>query len=1047
LSQLSLFLLGSPRIERDGRLTTLELRKAMALLVYLAVTGQQQSKDTLATIFWPESGHKQARTALRNALYLLKKALSEECFKTDWESITLNHQAGLWIDMNCFQSLLAACETHSHPTTKVCPHCLPHLVEAVAHYKGDFLAGFSLADSPAFDEWQLFQSETLRQDYSLALDKLVQGYCAHGELETAITYARQWLAFNPLHEPAHRQLIKLYAQTGQRAAALRQYDECVSLLEEELGVLPERETTTLYEQIRHGEAITKTGQGATSRPVEIIQNPLLRHNLPAQPTAFIGRQAELAAISERLGNPACRLLTLIGLGGIGKSRLALQAAAKQMDSFQDGVFFVPLVSLDSAEFLDATIASALNFSFYGSKWKNVSTTEQLLSYLRDKQMLLLLDNFEHLLTTRSQSEEEESNIALDFLSQVLAQASNVKLLITSRECLHLPEEWLLEIRGLTYLLETTEATEAPTEAMQLFIQSAQRVQAEFAVSERERAAVVNICRLLEGMPLGIEMAAAWVRMLSCDQIASEIERSLDFLATPLRGVPQRHRSLRAVFDYSWHLLNPAERSALRQFSLFRGDFSREAAEQVAEVSLPLLLILVDKSLLYCSRPGRYEMHPVMRQYAAERLAAHPTEQVASQDRFAAFYADFLLDREERLKGSQQKEALVEVEQEIENIRIACDYIFKQAKEQEIDQVLESLFFLYEVRGWLLEGEEMFAKAVQGMTQTVPNWQTLNHRQKYLLARALVAQGRFALRLSQFEKAGELLEQCLAICEEIGEQRKRGYALNNLAVLAFLLGDYGQAREHLQQGLAIFREVDDVLGLAFTLYSMGNGALAAGNYPLARQLYEESLFWHRRQGYKQGIAISVYWLAETAARQQACTEAEQIFQESLLVRQDIEDRWGIAMSLNSLGQVAFSQGDYRLAEQHYQESLQLFREIGDRKGAAAALSNLGNTSAAVLKPQEAKAYLRQALQIALEIHLTPMLLDVLCDMGVLLAQEGEEEQVVQLLNLVVQHPGSDRRTLDKAEQLLAALGVEVSPGAVMANGEPVGKLEQTVTALL
>ena len=272
-------------------------------------------------------------------------------------------RSGVWVDVDRFHSLLQACKTHGHPEADVCSECLAALADGVELYRGDFLAGFTLRDSASFDEWQFFQTEGLRRGLASALERLVQVHTAQGECETAVAYARRWLRLDPLHEPAHRHLMRLYAQAGQRAAALRQYDECMRILENELGLAPSEETACLYEQIRTRAAEKDEPPAAIARPT-VAERP--QHNLPVQPTPFIGREDELAMIKARLDNPDCRLLTLVGPGGSGKTRLALEAADGQIDEFEHGVFFVSLVPLQSVDSIVPTVAQAVGFAFHGS---------------------------------------------------------------------------------------------------------------------------------------------------------------------------------------------------------------------------------------------------------------------------------------------------------------------------------------------------------------------------------------------------------------------------------------------------------------------------------------------------------------------------------------------------------------------------------------------------------------------------------------------------------------------------------------------------------
>ncbi|MEJ2735533.1 MAG: BTAD domain-containing putative transcriptional regulator [Anaerolineae bacterium] len=516
MSTVRLSLLGPPRLEHDGKPVELDTRKTVALVAYLAMAGQSpggetHSREALATLLWPEVEPQRARANLRRSLSVLRKGIGGEWLIADRETIGTHPEVGIWLDVAHFRCLLNSPQTHSHPEAETCPDCLEALAEAVDLYQGDFLEGFSLRDSATFDEWQFFQTESLRLELAAALERLVHGHSAQGAYEQAIPNGRRWVALDPLHEPAHRQLMQLYALAGQRAAALRQYTECARILEAELGLPPAEETTSLYEQIRTSPAI-----GA--EPVRPARRP--RHNLPAQTTPFVGREAELEAIRARLREPGCRLLTLVGPGGVGKTRLALEAASSlihqtEQDGFADGVYLVRMAPLESAEALVTAVARALGFSFYGDAGGGAGPDrkQQLLDYLGQKRLLLLMDNFEHLLE------------GVELVTAMLAAAPDVKVLATSRARLGLQGEHLCTLTGMQVpdmvsLVEVEMPGEAIAySAVKLFMQTAQRVDPGFAPQPKEFMTIAHICHLVEGMPLGILLAAAWVDMLSPLEIA------------------------------------------------------------------------------------------------------------------------------------------------------------------------------------------------------------------------------------------------------------------------------------------------------------------------------------------------------------------------------------------------------------------------------------------------------------------------------------------------------------------------------------------------
>jgi DNA-binding SARP family transcriptional activator len=418
-----------------------DTRKIPALAAYIAMAGPV-SRDALMAMLWPELEPGRAQAVLRRNLSLLKKALEGEWLVIDRREVGADPQADFWLDVGRFRHLVQASSSHGHPAEEICPRCLAELEEAAALYRGDFLGGFTLRDSVAFDDWQFFEAEALRQELAAALDRLVRGHLAHHNGPAAQPHARRRLALDPLHEPAHRQLMALYAQAGQRSAALRQYRECARILDEELGLAPDSETTALHEQIRSGlpaaEVMlwSKPGPGAAAG-----------HNLPAQATPFVGRKQELAEVRARLEDPACRLLTLLGPGGIGKTRLALRAAEElaQNGRFKHGVFFCPLATIACCQGVVPAVAEALSYQFRPEAEGRFQGTPrgQLIDYMRRKQLLLVLDNYEHLLVEEASPEE-----ALGLIADLLAAAPGVKLLVTSRASLQVQGEHLYPVQGL-----------------------------------------------------------------------------------------------------------------------------------------------------------------------------------------------------------------------------------------------------------------------------------------------------------------------------------------------------------------------------------------------------------------------------------------------------------------------------------------------------------------------------------------------------------------------------------------------------------------------
>jgi predicted ATPase/DNA-binding CsgD family transcriptional regulator len=631
------------------------------------------------------------------------------------------------------------------------------------------------------------------------------------------------------------------------------------------------------------------------------------HNLPHQPLSFIGRITELAQLDERLTDPACRLLTVVGPGGIGKTCLALQAATAQLTRFRDGVYFAALAPLVDPTLIPTVIADAIRLSFAPGQ----PPKRQLLNYLRDRQMLLILDNFEHLLP------------GVNFISELLENAPGIKLLVTSRERLQLQSEGVFRLDGFSFADWTTPEAAAESSAGRLFLQSARRVKPSFALTRETLPALCSICRLVLGMPLGILLAASWTEGLTMTEIAQEIEHSFEFLEGDWRDLPERQRSLRAVFEQSWNLLTEAERAAMRCFSLFRGGFTREAAQQVARASLKTLTSLVNKSLLSRDSTGRYDVHELLRQYSAQQLDQQGHERQLYQARYAAYYANYMDVRWVLLRSAKTRADIAEIDVEIDNIRAAWNIMLEQTYLPEIAMTARVLSYFLIMRVQYEQGIDLFGRAVS-VLRALPAGETRDKA----LGEVLPGLGHFFTASGLPVKGKLLAEECFRFLQgdEATEIRLRAYI--PLCRSLLFLGELQEMKQRLQQGIGLAQQFGDPWYVGTLEFLLGLANVHLGQYEEAYRAGEAALQYLEQadDSYYQGLCCGPV-LGQTALRLRHYEEAKQYLLRSISCFQRFDDAFEVAQSNRDLSEVCALLKEFDAAKRAYQSSLHYFAKAG------------------------------------------------------------------------------------------------------------------------
>ena len=1045
---MKLILFGTPHIETDDGSPPFRRRKGLALLAYLAITQRPQGREALLGLLWPEFSPDSARNNLRRELSLLKKKLPENTLLSDANQISLDPNNALWVDALAFQNTLDG----GAKTAIGNLQSAKQMAEAVSLYGDDFLAGFNLPNCLAFEEWQETQAAQYRQMLSHSYEALINWHAQHHTFDLASHYGRLWLALDTLHEPAHRRLMTLYAQSGQQAAALRQYQACVDILEEELGIPPELATDELIEAIKAQEI--EVEQTAVLPPAP----PSVPFSLPTPATPLIGRQKELERCIQLLAeDSSCRLLTLVGPGGIGKTRLALEAGNQLSDSFADGVVFIPLSAIESANVLAETMAAQLKMTVQG----RTAVSQQLITQLKQKQRLLILDNFEQLISDE-----------VGWLSDLLSQAPEIKLLITSRERLNLEEEWTLPLTGL-------DAQSAETgEAVALFIQRAQQAVATFAPTEAERLTIQSICTLVEGWPLGIILAASWVKMLSCQEILEEITASVDFLTTQARNVPERHRSMRAVLRQAWLQISTEEQVVLKRLSVFRGGFLREAASTIAGATLSTLSSLVDKSLLTFEQGnGRYRLHEFLRQYAAEKLAEHPDHEMQTLQAHATFYFQLLAFYDHYLMDMSQGVGIQHLDNDIDNIRLAWQTAVSHKKVNALQKGVTALGHFYYEKRWYQEGVSLFEQALAvikgdtavdqqlraqleimmgclllpqgnlpegsrllrsglkqayhfedgpfiGLGERWLGWgyylqskpvQAEKHLKKSIdviratgniqeLASPLNILGLVALTQQRFSDAKEYHLEAL----KYGEIHT-GTILNNLAQLAVITGQYQSAQHYAHEGLQFEIKHNRKHSLPYLYANLARAKFALGDLKAARDYYDKDLTLSREAGDLRGVAGALDLLSKIALVEQQYEEAHNLLRTALSMNKPMEQKFGIASNHVNLGLLSCEQNDLEKAAELLHTGHSLWKAQNNIRGQARALALLAKVAVKENHFDEADAFLERAEALVDPASLLATWLWVKAHRAIFLAKSGQNESAAQLSHDLLANPATHYET--------------------------------------
>jgi predicted ATPase/DNA-binding SARP family transcriptional activator len=966
-------LFGSPQITVVGRVLTLARRQARALLYRVAAASQPVPRDQLGFLLWPDVPETTARRNLTVLLSQVRQALPATALISTSSGIALD-PALAEVDVAVASALAAAGLRQGD---------LDQLAAAADLYRGPFLDGLVLPDADEFQSWLTQERQAWERWYLDLLNALVEGYTAAGQYPPAIAAAQRALAADPLAEEVHRRLIELYGLLGDRGAAARQFERCVAILEQELGAAPLPATRAAYEAVRDGQ---NTGAGRAQPPTTTSASggEQRRPAIPAPSSPLIGRTSEIATLLGVLERGDARLLTLTGIGGSGKTRLALEVLARASAQLPDEIFFVPLALLhDTALLLDA-IARACGVEGFGT----TTTAAALIGAFHGRRVLLALDNFEHLLP------------ALPQLAELLRDLPGLRLLVTSRSLLHLSGEQVFPVTPLPVPdlanLPPPEAL-AGQPAVALLLARTQAGNHQFALTPENAADLAAICVRLDGLPLALELAAARLRLMAPRSLLQRLEQRLSLLSQGARDLPERQRSLRGVIAWSYELLNVREQRLFERLAAFAGSWSIDAAEQLAsepgqpapDDAIDDLTALVDASLVQqtvgVGGEPRLQLLETVRLFAQEQLQGRGAAQDVAE-RHMRLYAERAAQIAPQLRAADAPRWLDWVEDDEPNMLAALDHAAASGDDGAALQLFSALLVFWSFRGHLHQGHHWIERAFplarpasraepdsEHVLRAQAQFEAGNlyfHKGENALARDLLAAsvawwralerperhaGAFASALGTLgviaelsgdhARAAVLMAEVESLVATTGDSRAHGQQALNRGVLARFGGRPWEARGHLSAALGFYRHVGDLEFVSIALLNLTPVLLVLGDEAGAEALADEALALGRRLKSQTLVANVLNDLGEIARYRGADELAHAYYSESLTLLRRMGNRNMAPRLLHNLGQLALRQGDYGHAGQHFAESLRLFSEQGLERGMLEGLIACGSLAAA------------------------------------------------------------------------------------------------------
>ncbi len=959
-SILQLNLLGTSSIVWQDRSLEINKQKAIACLYYLASNDKAISRDELAEILWSVGRLPN----LRQLLYIIRRLDGAELWFEDGDPLSLNSEQ-IDCDVVAFRQAVKAQDFE----------------QALKLYKGPFLEEFRVRNAPNFQDWLELERTQLQSIYMQCLSTQAHTLEQAEKPQEALDLLETLVDLDPLNEDAHRRIMMLQWRAGNIKAALGQFESCRRVLAEELGLEPVSSTLKLFETIQT--------QADTSIPVEFESTEASLQITPKEATLdFIGRQKEIAELDELFTKH--RLVSIIGPGGMGKTSLATEFRQHSQLAQVKHTVFVSLSALRNTRFIAAAIANSLNISFKGP----LDPLAQLTTALRHQEILLVLDNLEQLL---------DADVIVKTL---LDDTTHLQILVTSRRVLGLQEEQTLYLQGLSFP-EVDDAQAIATDAVRFFVKSAHVVDASFLLSPNNQEAVFRICRLLQGLPLGLELAAGWLRFYDCEGLAELLEKDALELENPGLDLEERHTSLRYIMEHSWACLSEAEKSILSSLAVCRGGFTVQAARAVAGADISILSSLRHQSLLQTDGQGRYSRHPLVYEFSYEKLQTSAFLNQVSVHH-ARYYLNLLSEQNKNILGTTPGSALDLIEEEFENIHIAWLYAANAGWFEELLTASDTLSLYADMRVRFHDAIDLFDEAAQA----------LETQEEGQVTRALILadKGSHLNRLNRHTEALALVNeamQSIDVKNIVGQDRLlrlKGSCLYGLA-------DYPKAKVIFEEILKFSKKhYPDQLSRDHR--ALANLEVCLGNYSSAETNYRKAIKLDRQNGYIIGLAINLNNLSELLIlgnQSEQLNEAKAMIDESLAYVEGVDLHLVPYLNLNK-AQLAFQQNEF--------DTAQHFAELCYKDAKTYAQVNLQSRSKTLLatiahqqkQPDAAIKHSQQAMYIAAENNATASLMQAF----IVYSQLADKDTGVLFLQCAAENPASEYSDKQKAQQLLNRL---------------------------